>query len=172
MDFEVAVFVRQRGFTLIELLVVVAIIGLITSIAAPVLADAMSRARRAAFETDAQQLHAAFTKYYVDNGLFPSTSAPVDRALHLTTLAPLSTNGYYAHGVSLTSKLSGGTITAYDSPNIGGPDTQYWAVLTLAADPSVVLLVANTNDYPDDQGTWYNGVYVINGSSIVPIGED
>ena len=95
-----------------------------------------------------------------------------ERALNRTNLAPLSTNGYYPNGVSLTGKLEGGQITAYDSPNVGSPDSQFWAVLTLDADPSINLLVAYTNDYPDHEGTWLQGIYRINGNSIVSIVED
>ncbi len=163
---------NPRGFTLIELLIVVAIIGLLAAVAVPLFADALRSAKQAAIETEAAVLYGAFIKYYVDNGWFPSTSSPADRTLNRTTLFPLSNNGYFTNGISLTGKLEAGQITAYDSPNVSGADTQFWAVLTLGADTSINLLVAHTNDYPDHEGTWFDGVYLISGSSIVIIGED
>jgi len=160
----------DQGFTLIELMIVVAIIGIISAIAVPLVASALLRSEQTALAADGKALHSAFMKFNIDNGLFPSTTSPVSRAFNLTTLAPLSTNGYIGQAGGLTGKLLSGQVTAYDSPNVGGPDTQFWAVLTLAANPSVIVLVANTDEYPGHFGTWYDGVYYIQGSSIVPVG--
>jgi prepilin-type N-terminal cleavage/methylation domain-containing protein len=162
----------EAGFSLIELLIVVAIIGLLTSIAVPVFANALSDSRRAALVADANELYSAFIRYNVDHALFPSTASPVDRALNLWTLAPLSTGGYFSSAATLTGKLLDSKITAYDSPNVGAADTEFWAVLTLGVDPETVLLVARTSDYPGFEGTWLDGSYWVVGSELIPISEE
>lgn len=159
----------DRGFTMIELLLVLAIIGILSAIVIPLLSLALLKANRTALAADGRGLFSAFTKYYVDQGIFPSTSTPATRAFDLATLAPLSNNGYYSNASSLTSKLASGRVTAYDSPNVGASDTQFWAVLTHKKDSRVVILVASTDQYPGHIGTQYDGVYFIQGSNIVKV---
>ena len=155
---------------MIELLMVVAIIGVLSAIAVPILATATLKANRTALAADGRSLYSAFMKYYTDQGIFPSTSTPVNRAFNLDTLAPLSNNGYYSNPAALTRKLLSNRVTAYDSPNVGASDTQFWAVLTHRTDSRVVVLVANTDQYPGFIGTQFDGVYFIQGSSIVKVG--
>lgn len=159
---------RQRGFTLVEVLVVAAILGVLSAIAVPLFARSLQMSQRRALAADGRGLYGAFMRYHADFGTFPSTSTPPDRAFNLTTMTPLSNNGYYSLPGALTRKLVSDRVTAYDSPNVGGSDSQFWAVLTHKQDPTIVVLVANTNDYPGHVGTWYDGVYYIQGSSIVP----
>jgi len=163
---------EERGFTLIEVLMVVVIIGVLSAICIPILATALLKANRTALAADGRSLYSAFSKYYVDQGTFPSTSTPVSRAFNPDTLAPLSNNGYYSNPSALTRKLLSNRVTAYDSPNTGGSDTQFWAVLTHKQDSRVVVLVASTDQYPGHIGTQYEGVYFIQGSSIVKVGPD
>src|SRR5262245_5419004 len=160
---------RDRGFTIIEILMVLLIIGVLSAILIPVFAAATLRANRTALAADGRSLYSAFSKFYVDQGVFPSTSTPITRAFNLDNLAPLSTNGYFSNPRSLTSKLLDDRVTAYDSPNTGGSDTQYWAILTHKTDPRVVVLVANTDQYPGHAGEQFDGVYFILGSSIVKV---
>jgi prepilin-type N-terminal cleavage/methylation domain-containing protein len=160
---------HERGFTIIEILMVLLIVGVLSAILIPVFASAILRANRTALAADGRSLYSAFTKYYVDQGYFPSTSTPLARAFNLTNLAPLSNNGYYSNPTSLTRKLLSNRVTAYDSPNTGGSDTQFWAVLTHKSDSRVVVLVASTDQYPGHVGTPFEGVYFIQGSSIVQV---
>ena len=160
---------REKGFTLIEVLVVAAILGILSAIAIPLFARSLQIANSRSLAADGRNLYTAFVRYNADQGYFPATSTPIDRALNLTTLTPLSNNGYYSNPGALTRKLQNSRITAYDSPNTGGSDTQFWAVLTHYQDPTIVVLVASTNDYPGHVGTWYDGVYFIQGSNIVPV---
>ena len=159
----------ESGFTLIELLVTMAIIFLIASIAIPIYTSALTKSRTSALVANGRGLYSAFMQFEFDNDVFPATSTPPSRTFNLSTLFPLSTSGYISHPTSLTTQLQGGMVTAYDSPNVGGPDSQFWAVLTSATDPSIVILIANTDQYPGNIGTWYDGVYLIQGTSIVPV---
>lgn len=60
----------QAGFTLIELLVVVLLIGLLTAIGAPLLADARTSARQAVSAKNLQSLATANLSYAAENGTF------------------------------------------------------------------------------------------------------
>ena len=159
---------RETGFTTIELLIVVAILGLLSAIVVPLLLRAQQRSLKTALAEDGNTIYSAFTRYYVDNALFPSTSSPADRAFNLSTMSPLS-SGYVANATAITSKLKNNQFTAYDSPNVGSADTQFWVVMTSKRNQSIVLLVANTDQYPGYEGTWYDGVFFIQGSSIVSL---
>ena len=63
---------RSRGFTLIELLIVMAIMGVLISIAAPNLKQAIIRAREAVLKEDLFQIREAIDQYYADNGKYPA----------------------------------------------------------------------------------------------------
>ena len=162
---------RAAGYTLIELLLSVAIIGLIAAIAIPAFSGAINKSHRATVVHDAGELYRAFMRYYVDEVVFPSTGAPPARTMDLQTLAPLSTGGYFSHVESFTHKLQNGEIQNYDSPNIGGADTQFWATINSARQPGFILLIAHTDDLPINRGEWYDGVYYVTSDGIQPIQE-
>lgn len=162
---------RNAGFTMVELLIVVAIIGLVTTIAIPLYSGAIDKSHRATLIHDAGELHRAFMRYYVDQGVFPSVSSPAGRALNLQTLAPLSTGGYFSQVETFIHKLGNGEIQNYDSPNIGGADTQFWATINSARQPGFILLIAHTNDLPINRGTWYDGVYYVTVDGIQSVKE-
>lgn len=61
----------KAGFTLIELLVVIAIIGILASIVAPNIIDAIARARNASRMAALSTLETALVQYKEDNGQFP-----------------------------------------------------------------------------------------------------
>ena len=63
---------RSRGFTLIELMIVMAIMGILLSIAAPNLKQAIIRAREAVLKEDLFQMREAIDQYYTDNGKYPA----------------------------------------------------------------------------------------------------
>ena len=158
----------EQGVTLIELLLVVAIISLLSALAIPIYSDAIRSASVSVVVADARELHTAFLRYHVDIGSFPSTALPPQRALDRQTLQPVSPE-YFAHASHFVSQLFENEITLYDSPNVAGPDTQFWAVLVPLADPDLRFLVARTDQFPGFVGTWYDGVYEIEDGVIVPI---
>ena len=162
---------RCAGYTMIELLMVVAIIGLVMTIAVPLYSGAIDKSHRSALTHDAGELYRAFMRYYVDEGVFPSTFSPPERAFDLETLAPLSSAGYFRHVEAFKHKIDGSQIQNYDSPNVGGADTQFWATVASKREPGFVLLVAHTNDLPFDRGDWYDGVYYVTADGIVPVKE-
>ncbi len=63
---------RSQGFTLIELMIVMAIMGVLLSIAAPNLKQAIIRAREAVLKEDLFQIREAIDQYYADNGKYPA----------------------------------------------------------------------------------------------------
>jgi len=63
---------RSQGFTLIELMIVMAIMGVLLSIAAPNLKQAVIRAREAVLKEDLFQIREAIDQYYADNGKYPA----------------------------------------------------------------------------------------------------
>jgi general secretion pathway protein G len=63
---------RSQGFTLIELMIVMAIMGVLLSIAAPNLKQAVIRAREAVLREDLFQIREAIDQFYADNGKYPA----------------------------------------------------------------------------------------------------
>jgi general secretion pathway protein G len=63
----------ESGFTLIELMVVLAIIGILVTIAQPILSRSIIRAREAVLREDLFQMRDAIDQYYTDNGKYPAT---------------------------------------------------------------------------------------------------
>jgi len=61
----------MRGFTLIEVLVVIAIIGLLTSLIVPNVAQAQRKAKEAGVKATIHTLQAALETYQLDNSSYP-----------------------------------------------------------------------------------------------------
>ena len=64
---------RRRGFTLIEIMAVVVIIGLLMTLVANGIIGNIQKSRVTATQVKIQQVGAALTSYYMDNGRFPSS---------------------------------------------------------------------------------------------------
>lgn len=146
----------QRGFTLIELLMVVAIIGLLSAIMVAMLQNSIRKAHIAAVAGECKSLYSAFGQFYIDNKMYPYASTPP--AFNLRTFDPLRSKGYYTGGVARW--LKDGKADAFDSPDGFGTNQEYWLEMTLAIDPSVRFLVANSNEAPLGGGQWYDGIYM------------
>jgi prepilin-type N-terminal cleavage/methylation domain-containing protein len=64
----------DSGFTLIEVLTVSAIIGILSSIAIPVLSSQTQKAQSATGATDLRNTATAMEAYFADHGVYPSAS--------------------------------------------------------------------------------------------------
>ena len=69
---------RDCGFTLIELLVVIAIIGILASIAMPVLSKAMQSAKKAQAAAELKTIETAVKAYFNDYSKYPHNSGKQD----------------------------------------------------------------------------------------------
>ncbi|WP_077036345.1 type II secretion system protein [Pelomonas sp. KK5] len=63
----------QRGFTLIELIVVMAIVALLTSIAAPRYFGGLQKSRETALRTSLETMRDAIDHYVADKGKYPDS---------------------------------------------------------------------------------------------------
>ena len=163
---------RESGFTLIELLIVVAIIGIVAAAAIPALQRAMLKSKIGRLANDARTLEKAFIQFHMDNGMFPSTSSPPARALNKRTLDPLVSSHYLTTAAAILDSLDGRQITDYDSPNNGSADAEYWAILTLAALPSIQVVVADTTDLPGFTGQQVGGCYFLVNGALLPLDDN
>ena len=140
---------RQSGFTLIELMVVVLIIGLISSIAIPVFGRAMKKAHRAAVGGSLTEVHKAMSRYYADNGAFPT--------LDPATFEPLVAGGYLDSADSLLSKFEGNSVMTYaDMGAIG-----YYIIVRPKGDFDSFMYDLNLSLGPAST-VHYDGVYWYN----------
>ena len=156
----------QSGFSLVELMIVVAIVGLLGSIVVPTYRNAIRSSARAALVADALEFHRAMLQYNADNGQFPTSGTSPQHKLDLTTLAPLSTDGYFPSVASFHAKLHDKRIYVYKS---GAGDQEFYAFMRLRQDPAVWVFVANTSSFPVG-GNW-NGVFLLQGGQFVPVDE-
>ena len=65
---------KQQGFTLIELMIVIAIIGILAAIAIPAYKDYTIRAQVSEGLSLASGAKAAVSEFYMDSGVFPTTT--------------------------------------------------------------------------------------------------
>jgi len=94
---------KRRGFTLIELMVVVAIVIILVSIAIPVYAKFVQRARRARVISDFRTIRDSLEAYRTDWGMYPITGATGETfGLHTDFNTPTST---------ITKELTGNGAT-------------------------------------------------------------
>ena len=150
---------REDGFSLIELMIVLLVAGVLMAIAIPMMREALLRAHIGAATAEARTVHSAFKRYHVDQSFYPDPGG-----LSTTTLAPLTTLGYYDG--DLAARIQGSALDDYDSPSAGD---EYWLEFTLEFDPSVRFLVGDSDDAPLAGGTFYDGIVMYRSGVIVPL---
>lgn len=159
---------RERGFSFVELAMVLAILAMVAAIAVPAYSSTVRKSRQSALARDATRFYDALVRFKQETGNFPATFTPADRALDRSTLAPLSTDGYLDNVESFVAHLQAFRVTVYFSPTVDGANDKFWSILVQDDDPRIVMLIAHTDSFTLDPGTWYDGVYGIVGDEIVP----
>ena len=69
---------RQKGFSLIEIMVVLVIMGLLASVVAPSVMDALGDSKQKRVLTDFANIETALKLYKLDNFVFPSSEQGVE----------------------------------------------------------------------------------------------
>ncbi len=78
----------EQGFTLIEIMVVILILGLLATLVVQNLRGATDKAKRVKAQADIASFKTALDRYYMDNGLYPTS----DQGLQALVTAPTSGN--------------------------------------------------------------------------------
>ena len=138
---------RERGFSLIELLVVVVIVGLLSSIAVPMLVSALRRSHRAAVGTSMRDLYVAMTRYYADNGDFP--------VLDTDTFEPLIGEGYWNHSEPFLQKLQNDAVFQYIPLGNAG----WWLVVKPKGDPESFIYAGRVDTTAFGGTIVWDGIY-------------
>lgn len=147
----------NRGYTLIELLLILAIIVIVAAIVVPLLHQVIVKSSISTVAAEAETVYDAFKQHYARENEYPLEAAG-NLAFDLDTFEPLRSSGYYVGGI--TEELLGGKADAYDSPDDRGPNREFWLEMTLKADPSVRILVADSDDAPLSGGDYVDGIFL------------
>ena len=156
----------NRGYTLIELLLVLAIIVIVAAIVVPLLHQVIVKSSISTVAAEAETVYDAFQRYYARENEYPH-EAVGNLVFDLDTFEPLRSSGYYVGDI--TDELLGGKADAYDSPDDRGPNSEFWLEMTLKADPSVRILVADSDDAPLSGGDYVDGIYLYRDGELKPI---
>ena len=114
----------------------------------------------------AATLEAALLAYNREHAAFPPSAAPAEEAFRVDTLEPLVSEGLLTEPERVTERLAHGRVSAYDSPDRPTANSDFWAVLVHAEDPTVQCLVADTDEYPGQLGKRLRGIYAISGTGL------
>lgn len=146
----------NRGYSLIEALLIIAIIVIVASIVLPLLHQAIVKYSISTVAVEAEILYDAFKKHYASQNGYPSEFG--DPVFELDTFEPLRSAGLYVGDI--TTELLDGKADAYDSPDDRGQNREFWLEMTLKADPSVRVLVADSDDAPLSGGDYVDGIFL------------
>ena len=159
----------NRGFSLIGFMIVVAIIGIISGIAIPMTLHAVKRTQRTSLIKDGRVLFEAFEMYHVKHDEFPPCCSPPDEAFKRDTLQPLTREELVPSGGGILGKLQNNEITVYDSPDLPTTNHDFYAVMTHRSDPSIQVLICDTDQYPGHLGENLYGIYLIRPTELVHV---
>lgn len=120
----------DRGFSLIEIMVVLVIMGLLASIVAPNVMNALSGSKTQKVQADFANIETALKMYKLDNFIFPSSEQGLEALVSPPSSAPEAKNwrqGGYMDELPLDPW---GNEYLYVSPGEGKP----YDIYTLGAD--------------------------------------
>lgn len=157
----------EKGFTLLELIIVVAIVGLISSIAVPQYFAFRTKAKLANAMSTCRSIYQAFNGFYLEESndyMYPSntTDGNIDDFV-IPSFKPLTDKG-----------MMGGAIFNFDNVFLDfaaskylsndGDYQQFYLVIPFVDDPSLLFVIASSDDVRDaddnqvDAGLWIDGV--------------
>ena len=148
---------KQAGFTLLEVLTVVAIIGLLASMAVPLIKQHITRTKFNAAVTELKLFRDAMLRFAADKGQYPTWGH-----LHRRNLRPLSPE-YIPLPLKITHHLAGDRLDLYVPFNFieidehdelfgFGRSSSFVALATLAYEPSIRFFVTDGTIYFTDNG--------------------
>jgi type IV pilus assembly protein PilA len=99
---------QGSGFTLVEIMIVVVIIGMLAALAVPAMQRVQDRSKASRYANDFRQFDAAFQRYALEVGTFPSNAA-------LNGAIPAGMTGYLP--VSYSSAAPMGGLYSWSGPS-------------------------------------------------------
>ena len=109
-----------RAFTLIELLLVLVILAVLASVAIPIYAGQVEKAKRDATIAEISHIKSALATFEIENGRFPTTEEGLDALLFM----PAGLEGFWRGPyIETITADKWGRPYAYTSPGIEDPAT-------------------------------------------------
>lgn len=127
---------------------------------------AQLRAEVEAATGEAKLLYDGFRAFESQSGAYPNSF--LDPKFDPATTEPLRRRGFYTGRIE--SRILNGRFDAYDAPDDRGVNREFWLEMTLAADPSVRILVVRSDDAPLSGGQWLDGVYLVRRNALERVG--
>lgn len=121
---------KQKGFSLIEIMVVLVIMGLLASIVAPNVMNALSSSKGQKVQADFANIETALKMYKLDNFIYPTTEQGLEALVSKPTSSPEPKNwrqGGYLPEMAIDPWQN---PYLYSSPGDGHP----YEIYTLGAD--------------------------------------
>ena len=87
---------QSRGFSLIEIMVVLVIMGLLASVVAPNVMEALSGSKKQKVEADFANIETALKMYKLDNFIYPTTEQGLEALVSPPTSSPEAKTGVKA----------------------------------------------------------------------------
>ena len=104
-----------------------------------------SHARRNALADGGRELYRALADYRASHRAYPATHDQVLR---------------------IADSLPEGALIRYASRRSASPSGDFWALLAHRSDPRIVVLVAETDEYPGHEGEKLSGVYRVDEADL------
>jgi general secretion pathway protein G len=115
----------SAGFTLMEMVIVLAIIGVLASIVAPAVMNAMMRAREVALQQDLKVMRKLIDDYYGDKGAYPPSLQTLVEQGYMRGIPRDPVNGSKAQWKAVTAKEGGISDVRSMSRERGGNGVPY-----------------------------------------------